>query len=162
MKGDDPKEAAYWSSMVDEARIRIARSQSKLGDKAGARATLDKALEQQSPLVKQQPYNVLHSFYLAHIELELGKIDQAEEKWFEGKEHFDQAWDIAERIWAGDIRHKEYALLRIEALAGLEKTRHEIGDLNGEKEAKARRCEIIKDFARRDPEDRRFDGRACN
>lgn len=160
------KEAAsdvksYWRSMVSDALVRKARALLAIGDKTQARVTLEKADDDQLPLLQQEPFNVLHMYYWANIQLEWGHVEIAEKQWFAGADHFDQARDTAQRILAGDDKNKEYALLLIESLRGLEKARSETGDIGGKDEARAARCKIIQDFAGRDREDKRFDAGEC-
>lgn len=145
------KDLDYKRALLAEAFVLRARVDPEV---ESAKADLKSALKIVESLLVQQDHNLLFQSIRTSAYVSIANHDGNAEAW-------RKAEFAAALLQKSAPEQKEYALLLIDALRGLEKARGETGDIGGKDEARAARCKIIREFASRDREDKRFDAGEC-
>jgi eukaryotic-like serine/threonine-protein kinase len=145
---------ALASSMRGEA---LRRS----GDLAAAATSLEEARKTEELAVRADTGNAMFCWTLGRIYAALAEVRAEEGKPAEKSSLYDHAAGIGEELMRGDPTRKDYGLLLCESLQGVEAAADERGDVQRAASAYARRCQVARAFAERDPEDARFRHLTC-
>jgi eukaryotic-like serine/threonine-protein kinase len=160
---DEPDEDGkrYNRALIAQALTALGTAMRRRGELHAAASHIGHALELAEELFQAEPGNAYFRWILGKTEAALAAA-RAEGRQAAGALRlYEQAAGTGEALHAGDPVHKEYGLLLCQSLRGVEELARGRGGRDRAAKAHTRRCEVVRAFVERDPEDVRFQRLAC-
>lgn len=153
--------ASYEKALLADALSRQGIAFLESGRIADARNVLDEAFRLHEPIAKKEMDHVYIQAVLLRIQLGLARIDDEQRDTRRAHESYELIAKKARALLEGDSEHKDFALLLIDALTGLEKVALHLNDAALENMSRDERCRIARKFVGKDRRDKRFDLKKC-
>ncbi len=151
----DPRELPYRRALLAESLTLLAHV---APDSAAARRNLEEAQTIALDLVAQEEHNLLYQSILGTTYLRIADINLAANDWAGAQVSYQFAEAVSALLMKSAPEHKDYAMLRIDALMGLEAVLRQTADSSFDQADAYRRQwrDLAQSFVQKDPRDQRF------
>ncbi|WXH29825.1 Serine/threonine-protein kinase PknD [Myxococcus stipitatus] len=154
------KDTTYGDTLKAQALANQAEALRRAGRLDEARHGLSEAVALARSEVEVKPGDHHRKGILAWVLVWTARLAVDEARWWDADSSYREAERLGEEVLAGETTSKRFALVRAEALLGLEQLDVRRGKLTPT-DWRGQRCKLVREFIKQDADDVRFKALAC-